>query len=221
MSRLLRSLVAAAVLVLGVAALPGVAAANRNTVEATCDRLVFDMPASEAGTTVTVSLNGTTVHTVTAANQLDPIRFTLTTPDPTRANGWVIVVDSVWNTDQRIVRSSPPCPTATTTPPPTTAPSTTIPVTTTTVVVASTIPPTTIPATTVLATTVPTQSTTVITTPRPSTTVPSTPVTVPSTTPLLPATGGSPEPWALALGVAGLLAGAVCIAVARRNGGAS
>ncbi len=213
-TRLITAATAAAIA--AVAAFPAIASANRvDTVTADCTQLVFDMPAGEAGTRVSVWWNGSTdpVHTVTVAQQFDPVRFTLPNRDRTRSSSWTILVDST--TDQRFVVSAPPCPVPSTTvpPAPTTVPPTTTP---------STVPTTTVePSTTVSVPPppVPTAST-VITTPRPSTTPPS-PTPTSSTPALLPATGGRPSGPIVLVALAALVTGLAAIAATRRAGGAS
>jgi len=214
-TRLITAATAAAIA--AVAAFPAIASANRvDTVTADCTQLVFDMPAGEAGTRVSVWWNGSTdpVHTVTVAQQFDPVRFTVPNRDRSRSSSWTILVDST--TDQRFVVSAPPCPVPSTTvpPAPTTVPSTTTP---------STVPTTTVPpSTTVLVPPppVPTAST-VITTPRPSTTVPSSTTPTSSTPALLPATGGRTSGPISLVALAALVTGLAAIAATRRAGGAS
>lgn len=215
-------LVSAAAAALAVLAVPSAVAANQNTVAASCAGLTFDMARGEAGTIVTVSLDGEPVIRTTSsatgtftlpatvAAQFDPMSFTVASPDQTRPHTWVVVIDSVWNTDQRIVRTVEPCTAPTTVPQTTTtsSPPTTVPAPSSTTPTASTVVDTTTPATTV------------ITTPRPG---PST-STVPSVSsvPLLPATGADPMTLsAIAGGAVAVGCIAAIAAATRRKGGAS
>jgi hypothetical protein len=190
----------------------GTAFANRNTVAVDCDGLLFDMPSGEAGTEVRVYLDGASepVYSAVVARQFDPVRFSVASPDRSRPHSWVVVVDSVWNADQRIVRSWPACisPPTSTAPTTTSTTSTTVPSSTTT----STIPPAA--ATT---STLPPAST-VVTLPRPTTTT----APWPSPVPLLPATGADPAVVSL-IAAGAVMAGCVLLIIraTRRKRGAS
>lgn len=196
--RAARFLFAAVVVVASFAAGAGVAHANRNEVTVSCENgLTFDMPRGEEGTTVTVFLDNVRVFgPVTVARQGDPVAFSVPAPaDRSVPRSWVVVVDSLWNADQRIVRSVPACAPTTTPPPPPATTTTTAPTSTSTSTTSTSTPPT-LPSS---ATTAPATSTTTVAQPAPSTVVPpTTPRTVSSTTSpppsvppagLLPATG--------------------------------
>jgi hypothetical protein len=179
-------------------AIPGHASANSFGADADCDGVTFSMPRGEAGTVVTVTVDGRTVASQTIANQFDPVSITVATPDPSRAHVWVVTVDSLYNPDQRWTETVGVCVT------PTTTTSTTLPPASTTT---TTVPN---PSTTVGTTTPTSQPPTVITTPRPT----------PSTTlpPFrLPDTGGSTD----GLGwLAAFLVGAGVTLLHVRRGGA-
>ncbi len=144
-------------------AIPGHVSANAFGADADCAGLTVTMPRGEAGTVVTVTVDGRTVARQTVPNQGDAVLISLATPDRTVAHTWVVTVDSVFNADQRwtetVAACSPPMASTTTTLPVASTTSTTVPNPTSTV-----------------GTTVPTSSLppTVVTTPRPapSTTVP-------------------------------------------------
>ncbi len=144
-------------------AFPGHVSANSFGADADCAGMTFTMPRGEAGTVVTVTVDGRTVASETVPNQGDAVLISLATPDRTTAHTWVVTVDSVFNADQRWSETVAACS------PPVASTTTTLPVASTT---STTVPN---PSTTV-GTTVPTSSQppTVITTPRPtpSTTVP-------------------------------------------------
>ena len=143
-------------------AIPGHVSANQFGADADCDGFTFTLNRGEAGTVVTVTVDGRTVAVQTVANQFDPVNIADGNPDPTKPHTWVVTVDSVFNTDQRWTETVGVC-----TPP--------VASTTTTLPPASTTTSTTVPnPSTTVGTTVPTQPTTVVTTPRPtpSTTLP-------------------------------------------------
>lgn len=186
----------------------GTAHANAATASATCQSgFVFDMPRGEAGTVVTVWLDGDVVATRVVPNQNDPVLIVLPTPDKTVGHWWEVSVRPVWNDDDYYGIVTPPCafPTTTTTVP-------VSPATTTTTVVAVDIPPT-VPTSVPKATTTTVVPTTVITPPR-------TPVTVVSTTvpPVftLPETGQADLNVAIAA-LCVLSAGLFCVFVTRKD----
>jgi hypothetical protein len=207
------SKILAVAFVVGSLAMPaGVAFANAPEVAATCENgLTFQMGRGEAGTTVTVYLDNVREYgPIEVVRHGDPLSFAVPAPsDRSVPHSWLVVVDSVWNQDQRITRSVPACSvtttsTATTAPTPsstTVAPTTTTPdtissstttsstsvpapATTTTSITTTTEPPPTPPSTTVAATTsAPTTvSSSTTTTPLPEP-APSPATAIPGTTP--------------------------------------
>lgn len=137
---------------LALAAWTGTAAANSNDVTVTCAGLTFNMPRGETGTVVTTTLDGRTVRTDTIGTFGASLAYTIPSPDQTSPRSWVVTIDSVYNTDQTIVRTvgacvtpattttTAPAATTTTAPPqvatstvPAVAPASTVPATTTTV----------------------------------------------------------------------------------------
>lgn len=186
----------------------GVAHANEVTPVASCERgFLFDMLKGEAGTTVTVWMDGAAVVTRVVAVQNDRVTITLPSPDKTRAHLWEVFVDSLYNQDHRFSLPVPACvfPTTTTSVP-------VSPETSTTTVVAVDIPPT-VPTSVPKATTTTVVPTTVVTPPR-------TPVTVVSTTvpPVftLPETGQADLNVAIAA-LCVLAAGLFCLFVTRKD----
>lgn len=178
-------------------AFPGYAAANSFGADADCDGVTVNMARGEAGTVVTVTVDGRPVATRTVAAQFDPVNLTVATPDRTVAHTWVVTVDSLYNTDQRWSETVPACVTpSTTTTVPASSTTTTVPVSPTTV---ATTAPTTLPPT-------------VITTPRP------TPSSTTSTVPFrLPDTGRDTSRLA-GFAVGCLLGGLILLVVVRRGG---
>ena len=183
---------------LTVAGLTGTASANLNTPDADCAGLVFTMPRGEEGTVVRTFLDGTQIRRDEIARQLDPLTFTIPSPDRTRSHVWSITVDSLWTADTSWSETVPAC-----TPPPTT-----------------TVPPatTTVPAPPVsIATELPPVPTTVVAPPRSTTTVPAVSAAPPV---MLPATGSeSVFLLGLALGaLACLTTGVYAVRTSRRAG---
>jgi len=176
-------------------AIPGHASANAFGADADCAGMTMSMARGEAGTIVTVAVDGRTVTRVTVPNQGDAVLVSHPNPDPTSSHTWVVTVDSVYNADQRWSETvgvcSPPVASTSTTLPPAATTSTTVPVS----------PTTTVPVT---------QSTTVVTTPRPtpSTTLP--PFRLPDT--------GRDMSRATGFAVGCLIGGAILLAAVRRDG---
>lgn len=174
----------------------GTAHANSFGADADCDGVTVNMARGEAGTVVTVTVDGRPVVTRTVAAQFDPVNLTVPTPDRAVAHTWVVTVDSVFNADQRWSETVAACvtPSTTTTVPPAST-TTTVPVSPTTVV---TTVPTTLPPT-------------VITTPRP------TPSSTTSTVPFrLPDTGRDTS--RLTGFALGCLLGGLILLIVRRDG---
>jgi LPXTG-motif cell wall-anchored protein len=173
--KILAALLAAPVVaVIGVA---GTASANTYTADADCSGLVFDMPRTEDGTTVTATVNGRTVRVVTNDTFGAPVRFTVPTPDATQPQAWRVTVVGFNGSAPVFTETVPACVVPTTT---TVAPTTTAAATTTTA------PATTVPTVAVTTPPVPSSTTTTVRPPRATTTT-----AAPAWVGVLPETGPS------------------------------
>lgn len=180
-----------ATVALALAAWTGTAAANANDVTVTCAGLSFSMPRGETGTVVTTTLDGRVVRTDTVGTFGASLAYTIPSPDQTTPRSWVVTVDSLYNTDQTIVRSVGACVTPTTSTTTTTAPA----------------PTTTVP---------PQVATSTVPAPAPTSTVPATTTTVPAVITDLPATGAMTD--AIAFVAATWVAAGVTLLRIRRMG---
>lgn len=175
---------------LALTAWTGTAAANANDVTATCEGgFAFSMPRGETGTRIITTLDGKVMRDDTIATFDASLAYTLPPGDQTIPHSWVVTIDSLYNTDQTIVRAVGACVT-----PPTT---TTVPAAPTT-----TAPPQ------VATSTVPTPAATSI--------VPATTTTVPAVVTDLPATGAMTD--VLGFLAAALVAGGATLLRIRRMG---